>query len=312
MTQTLLSDIGGTNIRFGLLEKGKFHRLILYPHEKGLSMEKAVRRYLTETKAKPDMFVAGAAGVLEKQGVIHLTNRRFKVDMPALCRKFGFQIGVLSNDMTFHALSQIQLPDTKRACVVFVGTGIGVAYIHDKVVIPSEDGHLPLARPSAAEKAIQAKSWEDVISGPAFLKIYRSLKGDLRPVLQSREVSFLAHQTRDPQAIQTYQIIAKCMAKFCIHIARRKKVSSFFLGGQAVEILRLPIGQETFFQALGKWADVLGIRIMRPGEPTAMQGLSLIAEEVRKTGKTAHVKAGAIAVCHLPDCEKAGPSKKKK
>lgn len=312
MTQTLLSDIGGTNIRFGLLEKGRFHRLILYPHEKGFSMEKAVRRYLAETKAKPDMFVAGAAGVLEKNGIIHLTNRRFKVDMPALCRKFGIQTGILSNDMTFHALSQIQLPDTKRACVVFVGTGIGVAYIRDKVVHPSEDGHLALIGPSSAEKAIQAKSWEDVISGPAFLKIYRSLKGDLRPVLQSREVSFLAHQVRDPQAIQTYQIIARCMARFCIRIAKIHKVSSFFLGGQAVEILRLPIGQETFFETLGKWADVLGIRIMRPGEPTAMQGLSLIADEVRKTGKTVHVQPGAISIFKLTDSDAVAKAKKGK
>ena len=293
MTQTLLADIGGTNIRFGLLEKGQFHHLILYPHEKGLTLTKAITRYLSEIKAKPDMFVAGAAGELQHNGIIRLTNRRFTVNMPAICRHFGFRSGILANDMVFHALSQLDLPDTGRACVIFVGTGMGVAYLKKGVVFPTEDSHTPLIRPTAAEKAVGATCWEDIISGPAFLKIYRSLKGTHRPVLQSREVSYLAHQDREPQAVETYRIIAKALARFCIHIARTKKVSSFLLGGQAVEVLRLPIGEETFFQTLGKWGDVLGIRTMRPGEPSAMQGLSLIAAEVRQTGMTRHLSQGS-------------------
>lgn len=298
MTQTLLSDIGGTNIRFGLLDKGKLHHMVVYPHETGLTMAKAIKKYLTETGAKPDMFVVGAAGVLQPKGVIHLTNRKFTINMPALCRTFKFSRAVLSNDMTFHALSLIDLPDTKKACVVFVGTGIGVAYIQDGIVIPTEEGHTPIDDPDIQEQNLGATCWEDIISGPAFLKIYRQLMGPHKPVLQSREVSFLAQQNKDPQAIQTYQIIAKCLARFCIYIAKTQKVSSFFFGGQAVEILRLPIGEETFFQTLGKWADILGIRTMRPGVPSAMQGLMSIANEVRKTGKTIHVLPESIYIYH--------------
>ncbi|MBQ7413564.1 MAG: ROK family protein [Alphaproteobacteria bacterium] len=286
METTLLADIGGTNIRFGLLRKGQVTHLSVYPHDLGLSAEEAVRQYLSKTRSHPDCFVAGAAGILEKSGQIMLTNRDFVFNLPALCQTFEFKQGLLSNDMSFHALAMADKPDTKRACVIFVGTGLGVAYIYDGLVHPTEDGHRKIYRPNQEEKALNAMVWEDIISGPAFLKIYRAMEGTYKPVMQSREVSYLAHNVKDKNAILTYQIIARTLAKFCAHTAQTKKVSVFYLGGQAVEILRLPIGQETFFQGLGKWADVLGIRIIRPSEQSAMTGLSMVAEELRQTGTT--------------------------
>ena len=286
MKSILLADIGGTNIRFALLKNGLIERVMLYPHEKSLTAEKAIRQYLLATRSKPFAFVVGAAGPLKTDGKISLTNRRFVLDLPKLCKIFGFKKALIANDMVFHALGVADRPDTQKACVIFVGTGLGISFIQDGRVFPTEMGNEPILHPRKEEKAIHAKVWEDVISGPAFLKIYRSLKGNYKPVMQSREVSYLAHNVRDPYAIQTYKIIAGCLAKLCLHIVKTRKVSVFYMGGQLLEILRLPIGQDVFFDSLGKVADALGIRIIRPSDQTAMKGLKIIAEDLDQFGTT--------------------------
>ena len=298
MRSILLADIGGTNIRFALLKNGVIERIMIYPHEKGLTAERAIRLYLRATRTKPSMFVVGAAGPLKPKGIISLTNRRFVLNLPKLCKTFGFKRALIANDMAFHALGVADLPDTRKACVMFVGTGLGISFIQDGIVSPTEIGGECLLHPRKEEKAIQAESWEDVISGPAFLRIYRSLKGNYKPVMHSREVSYLAHNVRDPYALKTYEIIARCLAKLCLHIVKTRKVSVFYMGGQLVEILRLPMGQDVFFDALGKLADALGVRIIRPGEQTAMKGLKLIAEDMEHAGTTHRITAGEFyTVC---------------
>ena len=296
MRSTLLADIGGTNIRFALLKNGVIEKLLMYPHEKSFTAEKAIRQYLRAVKVKPEAFVVGAAGPLQPNGKISLTNRRFVLDLPKLCATFGFKRGLIANDMAFHGVGVSDLPDTQKACVIFVGTGMGVSFIQDGVVFPTEMGNEALLSPRKEEKAIGAKIWEDVISGPAFLKIYRSLKGNYKPVMQSREVSYLAHNVRDPYAIKTYEIIAKCLARLCLHIVKTRKVSVFYIGGQLVEILRLPFGQDVFFDSLGKLADALGIRVIRPSDQTAMKGLKIIADDLANTGTTGRINAGDFYV----------------
>jgi len=296
MTSTLLADIGGTNIRFGLLQKGKIEKKVLYPHEKGLTAAKAVKRYLLETKAKPTVFVAGLAGPLLPKGRITLSNRPFTLNMPQICRQFGFKKGLIANDMIFHALGVSDQPDTKRACIIFVGTGLGVSYICNGIAHATEMCHERLLRPRKEEKLLHAEVWEDIISGPAFLNIYRNLEGTYKPVEHSREVSYLAHNVRDKNAVLTYKIIARCLARLCVHIARTEKVSVFFLGGQLIEILRLPVGQNTFFDGLGKWADIMGVRIIRPSEQTAMKGLKLVADELKEIGTSHRIRADEFFV----------------
>ena len=289
MRTTLLADIGGTNIRFALLKNGVVEKLLMYPHEKSFTAEKAIRQYLHAVKAKPSTFVVGGAGPLQPNGKISLTNRRFVLNLPKLCKTFGFNRALIANDMAFHGVGVLDLPDTQKACVIFVGTGMGVSFIQDGVVFSTEMGSEPILRPQKEEKAINAKIWEDVISGPAFLKIYKSLKGNYKPVMQSREVSYLAHNVHDPYAIKTYEIIAKCLARLCLYIVKTYKVSVFYMGGQLVEILRLPIGQDVFFDSFGKVADALGIRIIRPSDQTAMKGLKIIADDLAQTGTTKRI-----------------------
>lgn len=292
MASTLVADIGGTNIRFSVIKNGETSLYRLYPHERSLTIERAIEQYLVLTRAKPDSIIIGAAGPLRSNGKIRLTNRRFTIDMPKLCRKFKFRMGLLTNDMVLHALGVIGLPDTNNACVVYVGTGIGCAYIKDGVVRPSEDGHLIIPELDTNAQAIGAKVWEDMISGPAFLKIYRSLSGPQKPVAQSREVSYLARNGRDKNAIETYKIIARYLSNFCREIAVRKKISVFYLGGKILEVLRTSEAQEVFFSRLGKLADIVSFRQIKPEMHSAMTGLKLLEKDLRTTGTTARITSG--------------------
>jgi len=292
MTSTLVADIGGTNIRFAIIKEGETSLYKLYPHERLLTAERAIEQYLVTTHSKPDSLIIGAAGPLQRNGKIRLTNRRFTIDMPKLCRKFKFRTGLLTNDMVLHALGVADLPDTNNACVVYVGTGIGCAYIKNGVVKPSEDGHLMMPKLGPSAQAIGATVWEDMISGPAFLKIYRSLSGPQKPVAQSREVSYLAHHGRDKNAIETYQIIARYLSRFCQQIATQKKISVFYLGGKILEVLRTSDAQEVFFNRLGKLADVISFRQIRPEMHSAMTGLKLLEQDLRTTGATTRITPG--------------------
>ena len=293
---TLIADIGGTNIRFALIKKGEATLFKLYPHDKGLTAEKAIKTYLDEVKAKPKQLIIGAAGPLLAKGKIKLTNRKFVLDLPKLCKTFGFKRGLLANDMVLHALGVAHLPDTNNACVVYVGTGIGCAYIKNGVIEPSEDGRLPIFEPSETERTMGAKIWEDMISGPAFLRIYKSLSGPQKPVLQSREVSYLAHHGKDQTALQTYRIIATTLGRFCRQIATQKKVSVFYLGGKIMEVLRMPEAQDEFFKTLGRLGDIISFRQIRPEMHTAITGLKVLEEDLRTDGTTHHVTPGHFYV----------------
>ena len=175
-----------------------------------------------------------------------------------------------------------------------------MSYLRDRIAQTTETGHTPILRPTKEEKTIGAQIWEDILSGPAFLKIYKSLSGTYKPVIQSREVSYLAHNVHDKHALLTYKIMAKCLARLCLHIAQTEKISVFFLGGQLTEILRLPLGQDIFFSALGKWADILGIRMIKPSEQTAMKGLKLIAKDIHSANTTSHIYPHQFFLYHSP------------
>ena len=75
MAITLIADIGGTNIRFGLLKRNAISNFKLYPHEPTLTLERAIRRYFGEFGIKADSLVIGAAGELSQKGKISLIEK---------------------------------------------------------------------------------------------------------------------------------------------------------------------------------------------------------------------------------------------
>lgn len=295
---TIILDIGGTNMRIGLVQDGQIQHYQLMPKTEDKTLEPILRRYIEDTKSTPCSLVVGAAGELLPKGKIHLTNRDFTIDLPALCRKFNFESGLLANDTVFHALGLINKPDTKRACVIFTGTGLGCAYIQDGLIQPTENGHELIPHPTADEKKLSAKTWEEVVSGPAFLRIYKMLDGGKTPVMQSREVSYLARMGQDKNAVKTYQIIAKTLARFCLWVAEKTKISVFYIGGNAFEVLSSRSAQDCFFEVLGKKADSLSVRMMWSTEQSAMNGLKIAAEELAKTGEMKYLTPQNAYVYH--------------
>lgn len=296
MAKILAADIGGTYIRFWTIKNKKIQNLQIVLQNKKTPIEKAIQICLETVDFEPDCFIAGAAGPLQEKGVISLTNRDLTIDMPKICKKFGFKYGILANDIVFHAMSVIDKPDTDNACVVMIGTGCGCAYIKGKEIQASEDGHLQIEHPEKEVKKMKLKTWENALSGPSFLKIYRLLNKSGKPVAQSREVSFLAHNSKDKTALETYKIIAKTLADFCLTIAEKKKIPVFYLGGLATELMRSRETQEVFFESLGKKADILSFRLIKQSDQPAMNGLKKVAEEVIKTGKISQIRPADIYI----------------
>lgn len=285
MTQTLLADIGGTYARFWTWENGQARSPEVYFQDLSMPMEQLIQLYLDKTGICPTTFIAGAAGCLRPKGILHLTNRDLIVDMPQLCRHFGFEQGVLANDMVFHAISVQNIPDSTNACVVVIGTGMGCSYIRDNQIQASEDGHARMTFSCPELGDMTAQCWEDLLSGPAFLRLYQHLDSTHKPVMQSREVSFLAHNTHDKNALLTYRIMAQALAAFCLKTATEKNVPVFYLGGLSVELLRSKQTLQIFFDALGKFADILSIRIIKPSDQSALVGLETVAKTIEAKQK---------------------------
>lgn len=284
MKQALLADIGGTYTRLWLLNDGQVVEMRTYAHKTRTPIKSSIHTFLTETKARPIMFVAGAAGQLDPAGKIKLTNGKLMVNMPRLCQTFGFKIGLLANDMVFHTASILGQPDSKNACVIVIGTGLGCAYIRDGRITATEAGHTPIPRRSEVIKSLDGHIWEDIVSGPAFLRIYHSLSD--KPVTRSRDVSFLAHNYNDRTALMTYKIMAQTLAHFCLTVYKKHNIPVFYLGGLAIELIRSERTRQVFFDTLGRMADVLSIRIIRPTDESALTGLKIIAQELTENGTT--------------------------
>jgi len=209
----VLADVGGTNVRFAVLQGGGLRGLL------GEVMQRPVRDYKTFEDALTSFMqrqpgsaditdaLLAVAGVI-KDGRCLLTNNDWVIDSAELRARFNFASARLVND--FEALAW-SLPHLARDRLLKIGggesvsnapmlvcgpgTGLGVAaYVPDGhgeelgeglggVVLRSEGGHATLASASAREDAIIAQlrqshghiSAERVLSGPGLENLYRAI-----------------------------------------------------------------------------------------------------------------------------------------
>ena len=163
----LISDIGGTNVRFGLYQEGQTDIVNFdgkYKCNEFRSFEEAVLFYLKEKHLKPTLCVIGAAGnINEYTGEVLSTNTPWKASVPSLKAKcpffkhirmvndFALQGWALSEmDKTqirqlFHDSSPIDLTKGKIV-VIGPGTGLGTCLIMQdgkkpQTIYTSEAGH---------------------------------------------------------------------------------------------------------------------------------------------------------------------------
>lgn len=157
----LLSDVGGTNIRFALYEQGDYTHFQKFKGEDFETYDEAIAAYLKDKLQKPTMMVIGAAGKIS-DGHVSVTNSRrgLQIDADELRKKMHLSKCILVNDLVPYGVSVPKLAkedmeelavgsSSKKGTtlIVWPGTGLGLCYIQDGKVCASESGHMKIQLP---------------------------------------------------------------------------------------------------------------------------------------------------------------------
>ncbi len=168
----LAGDIGGTNARFGCLQKKpeggwKVHHFVKVKGADYPTFEAALENYLGNIGIKPRRAAFCAAGPVE-DGYINLTNTDWQISTSRLKEMHGFEQCELYNDFSGMTRSIPELADDEftiirsgqphKAEPILVagpGTGFGVGYLVPTKagwhVIASEGGHVTYSPQSSLE-----------------------------------------------------------------------------------------------------------------------------------------------------------------
>lgn len=201
----LAGDIGGTKTHLGLFAAGPSGRPVAvrsstYPTLAFDNLEAMVRHFIAEAGAVPPAAAAfGVAGPVRGRRA-ELTNVPWVVDAEALESSFRFHSLTLLNDLQAMAYavpvlepSELRTIQEGRAArggnraLIAAGTGLGEALLHEVdgrlVPSPTEGGHTDFAPRTELEIGLLRMlierngraEYEDVLSGPGLVNIYRFL-----------------------------------------------------------------------------------------------------------------------------------------
>lgn len=177
----LVADIGGTNARFGLVEKEGYRprhvmtlRVADWP-----TLEDAIAHYVDQVKIRPVAGIAAIAGPVsrDKSIEIRFTNNPWRFTLDDIAERFQFSTFAAINDFValasaaphLHADEVLLLNDRQMPkdmfgfamspiAVVGPGTGMGVAALapigSTWLALPSEGGHVDLAVVTEEEIAV--------------------------------------------------------------------------------------------------------------------------------------------------------------
>jgi glucokinase len=213
----LLADIGGTNARFALMQRGKTgaieHMKVADFPTATDAIESFVARHATGKQIAAA--VLGVAGPVENNRIV-FTNSAWTVDGNELRKHFGFGLVRLLNDFEALAWSLPELaPEDLVVCggqqaapgapmlVLGPGTGFGASCLFPREGIPlaavTEAGHATLPATSEREERVIGQlrqrfahvSIERVLSGSGLVNLYAALAA----------VEGITAPDRDPAAI---------------------------------------------------------------------------------------------------------------
>lgn len=200
----LLSDIGGTHMRFALYEDGALQGLTVIRPARDESFESVLDTYLKTRHVTPSHMIFGVAGIVQN-GRVRLTNRGDVLDEAVLKSKYHLQKCLIVNDFECQALGALCVPSNLLAplgggtigeaqgpkCVIGPGTGLGVCFLVPQETggyrpLASEAGHRALmyttfsgvntrAFYAALSRRFQHISAERVLSGSGFGYLYEAL-----------------------------------------------------------------------------------------------------------------------------------------
>jgi glucokinase len=223
----LVSDVGGTNVRFARAAAGNLFAYRAHPVSRFPSFAAALRAYLDETGGAHGCLGAaiGAAGPVNA-GKVSLTNLAWDISEAEVSSVLGAPCKLL-NDVEAVAFSvpgisaagfaaigtpSPNLSALHRILVANIGTGFGAATLIRSdggwVSCPSEAGHMSLAFPDWEDPSLARlfPSVEHVLSGRGLANLYAGLSKSSM-VLAPNEV--LNRPGPDPHADATLLLLTK-------------------------------------------------------------------------------------------------------
>jgi len=215
----LAGDIGGTNTRLALFEKGAIVAEEKFPSREFKSLEEIVKQFL---KVKVAAACFGIAGPI-RDGRCKATNLPWIVDIEVLKKELQIPRVHLLNDLEANAYGLKVLKSDELYCLqqgkrqvgnqalIAAGTGLGEAglFWDGKAHCPfaTEGGHTDFAPRNELEsellmylkKKYEHVSYERVVSGPGIHAIYQFLIDTKRETASPQITSEI--QKRDPGSV---------------------------------------------------------------------------------------------------------------
>jgi glucokinase len=244
-TPILVCDIGGTNVRMGLIRYSGAPLELLDRHrtEDSASFQDMLNQVLETYSIHPLSLLISAAGPLHHR-TLSLTNASWTLDGPKIAGQFGLSQGLLLNDFEALALSlpslgqdqtqpfgapQLAIPNGPQL-ILGPGTGLGVSLLLQTSggyqALPSEAGHMDFGPVTPEdftlwpliEKLHGRVSAESLLSGPGLSRLHQARLNSLgqfpSEVLPAAQISEAA--LRDPQseAANSLRVFWRLIAQF--------------------------------------------------------------------------------------------------
>ncbi len=239
----LVSDVGGTNVRFALQSApdASLGRVVHRKTGNYPGLVEAVEAAIPELGGRPRSLIACGAGPVDGRK-LKLTNAPWVIDGPDAARRLGLAQGLLFNDFEAQALSLPAIPrEWARAIgpatfgppgpqvILGPGTGLGVGALVEAAgrhtPLASEACHIdfgPLGEEEAAlwphlERAHGRVTTESVISGPGLVRVHAARMmalGRPKPSLDGPGLVAAAQADRQGEEAASLRLFWRIVARF--------------------------------------------------------------------------------------------------
>lgn len=249
---SLVADIGGTNARFGLLEKGALEPFQIknYLCASFDTIVEAITTYLDSNLPKGREIDSACLGVAStvNTALISFTNNHWTFERSSLSRHLGIERLLVLNDFTAMALGMLQCPSNSMidllpgsgepfSPIVVTGPGTGLGFsalipkgsepIESWIALSTLGGHVPFTPRSAIDIEVQnllsikfkgRVSIERVLSGQGLVDLYQSLCViRQQPVWSEKPAEVVAQAVsgEDAVAVETLERFFEHLGAFC-------------------------------------------------------------------------------------------------
>ena len=256
----LVIDIGGTNIRYLEIFKGKKNKIIKEKISSTSRFHNLLNEVISNCPNPIHNIVISAAGP-KSNNSIKMTNQKFVIDSQIIKKKFNLKNCFLLNDLEaagyiLHKVSKDNKKIIKKGkktnssqALITPGTGLGLSFVIDnKIVIPSEIGNSKILTSDIIDrnKKFSYSNFlkiEDFLSGPGLSKIYKSF---YKKDVSSSEVVFQG-MNNNPKALRVIKIFIEILAKFLAEISLiYVPGNGIFLSGSLMRSLKNFIDNDKF------------------------------------------------------------------